>query len=358
MSESKPIEWIDLLEGVAGPVAGQEVLAVWSRFLAERFGLEGCRLVHAGAASFPETGGAEDALVFESQDGDWSVRAPRPERWNTASPEDQAVMRRITAVVAARLSLGPARGNAGGLPPEDEQVLWREQRLVAIGALAAEMAHEIRNPLTVMSMLFQNLGLQYAPDDPRLRDIQVIQQKMSDLNGIVERMLDLSRAQAPKFQPQTMEDLVEDVLQLVRLKAAESGVQIQRIFAKGLPPAEVDSGLVRQAILNLVMNALDAMPRGGELTVRIGLRAAGPKGSEAISVSVEDNGKGLTDEDYQTLFKPFLSGRKGGFGLGLSIVQKVADLHRGGVEVEGEESQGACFRLLFPLRQESALPGH
>jgi signal transduction histidine kinase len=347
---SNPIGWIDLLEEVASPTTRLRAVEVWTRFLQDQFGLPGCRLV---SAAWPEEISGEE--IFQAPDGQWRVFCPHPDAWREQSSEAQEIIHRLTRILAERVQDRPSQEAQARDRKDEEPVFWQEQRLVAIGALAAEMAHEIRNPLTVISMLFHNLGLDYEKDDPRMRDIQVIQQKMADLNGIVERILDLARVHTPNFERQQVEELVEDVLLLVRFKASQSGVRVHRLFGKGLPPAEVDAGMVRQAILNLVMNALEAMPDGGDMTVRIGLREAGPQGSEAVSISVEDTGRGLTDEDYQNLFKPFLSRREGGLGLGLSIVQKVVDLHRGGVEVEGEESQGACFRLLFPLKQDGSL---
>jgi len=344
-------DWLDLVAVLARADAGAaELIPLWSHVLAVEFGVPGARLEWAAPGGPPPAVPSGHAVVAAAPDRSWVACSEAAGAWAALAETCRSEAARLTEIVADRLARGPSAGEAEtGVDPK----VLREQRLVAVGALAAEVAHEIRNPLTVMSMLFHNLGLDYPGDDPRSRDIAIIQQKMGDLNAIVERILDLSRAQVPEFKPESINHLAEDVLHLVRLKASQQNVRLVRRYADRLPPAAVDARLVSQAILNLVLNALEAMPDGGELAVRTGLRAAGPEGSESVSVSVEDTGRGLTDDDYRELFRPFLSRRRGGLGLGLTVVQKVVDVHHGGMEVEGEENQGASFRLVFPIRQSN-----
>jgi len=210
--------------------------------------------------------------------------------------------------------------------------------------LAAEVAHEIRNPLTVMKMLFHSLELQFKADDPRARDVEVVAEKMDHLNKIVDQLLGYARSTEPKVEPVDVNELLEDVLLLTRHKLRQQRVELRTDFATQLPQVRVDRGQIEQACLNLILNAAEAMPDGGTLKISTSLRP-----SSFVLLTFTDTGVGMTPDQQKLLFEPFLTTKTRGTGLGLAIVHKIiVDAHGGQIEVESVPGKGTTFRVLLP----------
>src|SRR4030095_169625 len=142
-----------------------------------------------------------------------------------------------------------------------EEHLRQNEKLSAIGLLAAEVAHEIRNPLTVMKMLYHSLDLRFAPTDPRARDARIIAEKMELLNRIVEQILDFARTAEPRLAPVNLNQLVDELGLLVRHKLKQQNIQLIRQLDADLPAVNGDAAQLEQAFLNLILNAAEAMPR-------------------------------------------------------------------------------------------------
>jgi signal transduction histidine kinase len=226
-----------------------------------------------------------------------------------------------------------------------EEQLRQNERLSTLGLLAAEVAHEIRNPLTVMKMLFHSLELKFPAEDPRTRDAEIVAEKMDHLNRIVDQLLSYSRSTEPKLLPVDVNDLLCDVLLLTRRKLQQQRVVLETHFADHLPKLLCDRGQIEQACLNLILNAAEAMPDGGTLTITTSLDASG-----FIHLSFCDTGVGMGAEQQARLFEPFLTTKERGTGLGLAIVQKiVVGAHRGRVEVESAPQKGTTFRVYLPV---------
>jgi signal transduction histidine kinase len=226
-----------------------------------------------------------------------------------------------------------------------EEQLRHNERLSTLGLLAAEIAHEIRNPLTVMKMLFHSLDLKFPADDPRARDVEIVAQKMDHLNVIVDQLLGYARSNEPRFARVDLNDLLDDMLLLVRHKLAQQNIELKKRLAPELPAVRADRGQIEQACLNLILNAADAMPRGGALTV-----TTAAHGASHVSVSFTDTGNGMTAEQRDRLFEPFLTTKRTGTGLGLAIVHKIiVDAHRGKIEVDSAPTKGTTFRILLPV---------
>jgi signal transduction histidine kinase len=223
-----------------------------------------------------------------------------------------------------------------------EEQLRQNEQLSAMGLLSAEITHEIRNPLTVLKMLFHSLGLEFSADDPRAKDAAIIEQKMEQMNRILDRMLAFARHSEPEPQPTDLNALLEDVLLLVRHKLAQQNVALQQHLAPQLPQLALDRTQIEQAVLNLVLNAAQAMPDGGTLT--IATRGRGP----GIEMTIADTGVGMNSETRQRLFDSFLTTKPTGTGLGLAIVRKIIEAHHGRIEVDSEEGKGTTFRILLP----------
>jgi signal transduction histidine kinase len=225
-----------------------------------------------------------------------------------------------------------------------EEQLRQTERLSALGLLAAEVAHEIRNPLTVMKMLFHSLDLKFPAADPRGRDAEVVAEKMDQLNRIVDRLLTYARSTEPKLEAVDVNELLDDVLLLTRRKLQHQKIECRTELAAELPRIRADRGQIEQACLNLILNAVEAMPDGGTLTLRT---AAKPS---FVQLTFTDTGQGMTKQQQQRLFEPFLTTKQSGTGLGLAIVQKiVVDAHRGRIELDSAPGRGTTFRVLLPV---------
>jgi signal transduction histidine kinase len=210
------------------------------------------------------------------------------------------------------------------------------------------VAHEIRNPLTVLKMLYHSLDLRFPEADPRARDAEVISAKIDDLNRIVERILDFARTAEPKLAEVNLNSLIEELALLVRHKLAHQNIRLERLLQPGLPNFNGDASQLEQSFLNLVLNAADAMPQGGTLT--IATRAQTEPGTVWPHLVVEftDTGHGMSDP--QRVFSSVLSSTKRtGTGLGLAIVRRVVEAHRGRLALRSAPGEGTTVTVVLPL---------
>jgi signal transduction histidine kinase len=187
--------------------------------------------------------------------------------------------------------------------------------------------------------------LQFPPEDPRARDAEIMGEKMDHLNKIVDQLLGYARSTEPTFELVDVNDLLDDVLLLTRQKLGQQKIELVRKFGEGLPKVRADRGQIEQACLNLILNAADAMVRGGTLTVST-TRQYEP--SSAVVLSFADTGMGMAPEKQKQLFEPFLTTKAHGTGLGLAIVQKIIEAHSGKIEVQSAPKKGTTFRILLP----------
>jgi signal transduction histidine kinase len=228
-----------------------------------------------------------------------------------------------------------------------EESLRKNERLTTLGLLAAEIAHEIRNPLTVLKLLHGGLNLEFADGDPRRTDVRVIGEKLDQLEAIVTRVLNFAKAPSSLHSRHQVAEIVGDTLVLIRLKLAQSNVKVS--FE---PPAqsivvEGHKGQLQQVVLNLLINSLQAMPEGGGITIRLGSEARGAA-SYAV-LDVEDTGSGIPDAVQGRIFDSFLTGRSDGTGLGLAIAKRVLQGHNGDIQLVSSSPSGTTLRITLPL---------
>ncbi len=279
-------------------------------------------------------------MVADSIIGALNVYSSQPYRFSTQDIKILSTLANLSAIAIENARLHEK------MVQLDEQ-LRRSERLGMLGLLAAEVAHEIRNPLTVMKMLFHSLDLQFPENDPRARDAEIVAEKMDHLNRIVDHLLSYARSNEPTFELVDINDLLGDVLLLTRHKLSQQKVGLKTEFAASLPKIRVDRGQIEQAFLNLILNSAEAMPDGGSLTVSSSWSASP---SSAICLTFTDTGVGITTEKRQRLFEPFLTTKSGGTGLGLAIVHRiVVDAHRGKIEVRSTPRKGTTFKILLPV---------
>ncbi|MEN9602309.1 MAG: hypothetical protein RIS56_1915 [Verrucomicrobiota bacterium] len=232
-----------------------------------------------------------------------------------------------------------------------EEALRQSERLSALGLLAAEIAHEIRNPLTVMKMLHHSLDLHFGPDDPRQTDVRIMGEKMDHLNRIVDRVLDFARGAEPQFEEVNVNQVLDDLLMLTRVKLRSAGIELFRELDSDLPVLMADATQLEQAFLNLTLNAVEAMPEGGRLSIRsraLPLLRKGP--ATHVLVRFRDSGIGMTREQAQNAFSSLLQTSKPrGNGLGMAIVARVVETHRGQARVRSSPGRGTTISLVFPV---------
>jgi signal transduction histidine kinase len=232
-----------------------------------------------------------------------------------------------------------------------EEELRQSERLSALGLLAAEIAHEIRNPLTVMKMLHHSLALDFPADDPRRTDVRIMGEKMDHLAKIVDRVLDLARGQEPQFADVNVNHLLEDLTLLTRHKLKTHCVELTQHLAPDLPGLRGDATLLEQAFLNLTLNAVDAMPDGGSLTIRSRRLPLNARAQPThVLIRFHDTGVGMGEEQRRRAFTSLLSSTKPkGTGLGLAIVARVVEAHRGQVRIWSTEGKGTTISVVLPL---------
>jgi signal transduction histidine kinase len=233
-----------------------------------------------------------------------------------------------------------------------EEQLRQNEKFSALGLLAAEVAHEIRNPLTVMKMLYHSLGLEFQPGDPRVKDDAILREKMDHLNKIVEQILDFARGTEPKLSEVNVNQVLDDLGLLIRHKLRNQHIQFVRRFADELPAVMADSTQLAQAFLNLTLNAVEAMPTGGVLTISTGVLRLPRQNHKASHVTIEfkDTGHGMPLEQRRRAFSSLLSTTKQrGTGLGLAIVGRVVETHRGRVRIRSQAGKGTTITIALPV---------
>jgi PAS domain S-box-containing protein len=240
-----------------------------------------------------------------------------------------------------------------------EDRLRRSDRLAALGELAAGLAHEIKNPLTSLVTFSRHLSRRFEDPGFRQKFLSVVPRELERINSIVDRLLELARPARLTFKPLRLPALLERVLELYGERLEAQTVRVARDWRRDVPVVWVDQEALYRALVNLVANALDAMPRGGVLTLRVGwstseaLVAARGAGRR-VAVEVEDSGMGIDPANVDRVFNPFFSTKEGGTGLGLALTQKIVEDHAGAIDVRSTPGAGTVFRIVLPLMPETA----
>jgi signal transduction histidine kinase len=228
-----------------------------------------------------------------------------------------------------------------------EREVLRAEQLAAVGQLAAGVAHELRNPLTSIKMLIQ-AGREDAGGGLADDDLRVIDHEIRRMERTLRTFLDFARTPKPQRRHTDLAGLVDHTLGLVRGRAGKQKVDLLFDRPASPVPAEVDGEQVQQVLVNLALNALDAMPRGGRLRVAL---SAGPGGGTEILV--EDSGPGIAPELLPRLFEPFASGKETGLGLGLVVSRRIAEGHGGTLTGGNRPEGGARFVVRLPATTPS-----
>ena len=236
-----------------------------------------------------------------------------------------------------------------------EEELRQREKLSALGLLAAEVAHEIRNPLTVMKMVYHALNLNFPDEDPRNEDVELLGKKMDQLNAIVERILDFARHNEPKTAPVNLNPLARNLYLLTRHKMKQHHIDFQMELADQLPKIQADPGQIEQVLLNIALNSIDAMPNGGTLHLSTGHRKSG--NGEHVVIAFRDTGLGMDERKMKQFDGLLQSNKPKGAGLGLMVVKKIVEAHAGIVKLISKPGQGTLIEIILPLVQPSDTQG-
>jgi len=233
----------------------------------------------------------------------------------------------------------------------------RAERLAALGQLSAGLAHEIRNPLGVIKGSADMLNRKVSGSDPLIAELAgYISSEVNRLNALVVRFLDFARPSKVELRPEPITEIVDRALDAATASVPNSGAKIRRNYATGLPEIPVDPQLCEQVFVNLITNALQAMQAQEKLpekTLRLSIAPEVAHGESGLGVVIEDTGPGVPPELREQIFNPFFTSKKDGVGLGLSIVAKIIDDHRGTIRLEENSPHGARFHVFFPQASHS-----
>jgi len=229
---------------------------------------------------------------------------------------------------------------------QSEETLRKQEQLTTLGLLAAEIAHEIRNPLTVLKLLHGGLGFDFAENDPRRTDLRVIGEKMDQLESIVTRVLNFAKAPSSLHARWSLTDIIADTLVLVRPKLAQAKIHLLYEPPVTSHIVEANKGQVQQVLLNLILNATQAMPDGGAIALSFG-----PDSPDRMTLDIADTGTGIPEEVRDRIFDSFFSGRPEGTGLGLAIARRILQAHHGDLALVSTGPGGTTMRVVLPLAQ-------
>jgi signal transduction histidine kinase len=226
--------------------------------------------------------------------------------------------------------------------------LRRADRLSALGELSAGLAHEIRNPLGSIEGAVQILGRRELPEDTRQEFTDLAGREVVRLKGLLTNFLEFARPQPPRMLPSDVGLLLQSVAKLATETAIMAKVAVRIDTGEALPVVSVDPEQIKQVLLNLVINAIQAMPSGGQTTLRA------IQDGDYVRVEVEDQGVGIPPEELERVFDPFFTTRSSGTGLGLSIAYQIVSQHGGHIAARTNPERGMTFAVTLPVANTAA----
>ncbi len=234
---------------------------------------------------------------------------------------------------------------------EKETQLRRADRLSALGQLSAGLAHEIRNPLGAIKGAVEILQDDYRAGHPKAEFYAILLKEVERLNDVLTNFLNFARPVTPHFAPLDVREVLAALEGLISGQARAHRVQIFTTFHAGPSRVMADETLLKQAFLNIMLNAVEAMPEGGDLAISTRLIPGGTGGGrpEYVEVVFDDTGPGIREEDLGRIFDPFFTTKKDGTGLGLAITHRIIENHHGTIRVMSQRGKGTAFVVTLPL---------
>jgi signal transduction histidine kinase len=223
--------------------------------------------------------------------------------------------------------------------------MQQSDRLKSLGTLAAGIAHEIRNPLATINFNTQLLQRELTLDRAEQQMFDDMEREIKKIDRIVQQVLHFARPREPQFLLHQLNDVVRSCCNLARVFLSRDNLEVTFHLSEDLPLLVIDFNQISQVIMNLLINAIEAMPEGGRLSLVTDLKYDPP----ALVFEVTDTGSGILDEDKERIFDPFFTRKPDGTGLGLSICRQILEKHGAYIEVESAPDVGTTFRIVFPL---------
>jgi len=232
-----------------------------------------------------------------------------------------------------------------------EATVRRNERLAALGQLSAGLAHEIRNPLSTIKASAEMLLKNVNADGPVSHELAgFISSEVDRTNALVTRFLDFARPLALRLEKTEIAEVIDEAVAEVEKHTPPFDVSIYKNYSPDIPPFLLDRQLIERVLYNLLLNAAQASPPQGSITVKTRQRRDAGEG-DTVEIDVIDRGSGIAAKDRESIFNPFFTTKSSGVGLGLAIVSKIVDEHRGQIIVESEPGAGSVFRVLLPFRE-------
>ena len=226
---------------------------------------------------------------------------------------------------------------------DSKDALVRTEKLAFTGRIAAGIAHEIRNPLTNVAMSVQQLKKAVKPEDPRTKHVEIIERNVERANYLITELLNCARPPKLNLRAYDIHRVLRDVLWSTRAKIKSQRIKVIRKFIPKVSIVNMDREHLERAFLNLILNAIEAMPKGGELTI------ATEASENSFVTKIQDTGRGIPEKDIIRIFDPFFSTKPGGVGLGLTVCYGIIVSHGGTIEVESKPKGGSIFTISLPL---------
>ena len=221
----------------------------------------------------------------------------------------------------------------------------RQDRLSALGELSAAMAHEIRNPLGSIKGGIDIIEDDFDKNSKKYEFFQIIKKEISRLDTKISEFLNYARPSPPQMSKSRINDVITSIVRLVEKRAEQQGIEIYTNLDSGIPETVMDSEQIKQALLNVILNAIQALQKGGRISIKSWVE------ENRICVSIRDTGKGIPKDNLSKLFDPFFTTKEDGTGLGLSISYQILKAHEGDIEVIIPEGGGCEFDVYLPLKE-------
>lgn len=240
---------------------------------------------------------------------------------------------------------------------KNRQLLERSSKLAAIGRLAPAIAHEIRNPLAAIKMLIYSMMNESDLSNDKQEDLRIITQEINRMEGFLQNFLKYARPAKPQMQDTQVVPVIMETLHLMTPRIRQSEIEVVENYMEEGTRLKADPNQLKQVFMNLFLNAIEAMKPGGKLIISTGIEVPAGRDPERkyFKVEVSDSGNGIPEDIIETLFDPFVREKEGGVGLGLSISQRIAELHHGWIQAANNTEKGATFTVYLPVDQVTDL---
>jgi len=253
----------------------------------------------------------------------------------------EIILYNIVAWVSGTL-VEKERKRRGELKKAQEELIQANKYKV-IGELATGIAHEIRNPLGSIQGSLEILRKDYKPEDSKFEFLNILLKEVSRLNKVVTDFLNYARPALPNLIDIKIDQLISETVLFLSPQVVKKGVNLKTELERNLPRIKADPSQLKQAFINLILNSLEALKDKGEITI------SAHQDKNRLKIVFQDNGKGMSEETKNKIFTPFFSTKEGGTGLGLGIVERIIQNHKGEIKVESTLGKGTIFTLSFPI---------